>query len=408
MPVPELPFLSKLLGDAWIEAEVFTEKPTHLLGRWQKEKPENPWVVRHTEALVKVILSSKSINFNHEILANKIKSKADFVPTLAEMETAVYLAEQGFTVTLEPLAPQKGPDLRADWEGIPYFVEVRTVGFSEDEDRRQAVTAEVFAKLNAIPSSYQVMLTVSDEYKSGSIELRDAIRAVVECLDELKKRNAKQAVLYYVNKNEAVLRLPGAHINQTCQSIIQRENFVAKFESTGRELPSTPASLMRKHHPPKPISDLKKLADDPPGSVKDHKRLKSILDEKRRQLPEGSRGIIVLEVSELFMLSDFSVERALYGDWVVEFPRVTGPGEAVGEMRDRRNNRGFLLHTSRVSAVVIQKRSVENGDVKNKWRVYPTNRANADTIRLSLAELRRFGEVEDREHLCAEKAPDQN
>jgi len=68
MPVPELPFLRNVLGDPWIEAEVFTEKPTHLLGRWQKEKPENPWVVTHAEALVKAILSSKSINFNPEIL----------------------------------------------------------------------------------------------------------------------------------------------------------------------------------------------------------------------------------------------------------------------------------------------------------------------------------------------------
>ncbi len=32
----------------------------------------------------------------------------------------------------------------------------------------------------------------------------------------------------------------------------------------------------------------------------------------------------------------------------------------------------------------------------------PTNRANEDTIELTLAELRRFGELGEREHLCAE------
>jgi len=105
------------------------------------------------------------------------------------------------------------------------------------------------------------------------------------------------------------------------------------------------------------------------------------------------------------MLSDFSIERALYGDLLVEFPRVKGPEEAVGEEKIRRNNRGFLLHTSRVSAIVIQKRKVEGGEVKNEWYVYPTNRADADTIRLSLAELERFGSLGDRKHLSAENAP---
>lgn len=392
MSEPELPSLRTLLGDAWIDAEVFAEKPTHLLGRRLKEKPDNRWVLTHTESLAGDILSGKGVKFNSEVLANKIKSKTDFVSTLAEMESAVFLAKQGFKVTLEPLAPAKGPDIQADWEGTPHFVEIRTVGFSENEDRRDAVTNEIFAKLNVIPSSYTVMLTISKDYKHGSIELRDAIIGLVRCLDELKQQNAKEAVLYYAGKNDAVLKLPDANINEKCQDIIQRANFIARFNSVGYMLPGTPASLMEPlEHPPKPSND--------------HERLKRILDEKRRQLPEGSRGIITLEVSEQFMLSDFSIERALYGDLIVEFPMVNSPAERVGDAELRRNKRGFLLRTSRVSAVVIHTRTIEDGRVNSRWRVYPTNRANPDTIRLTLAELKRFGDLEDREHLCAEKAP---
>jgi hypothetical protein len=44
--------------------------------------------------------------------------------------------------------------------------------------------------------------------------------------------------------------------------------------------------------------------------VKDHERLKKILNDKRKQLPKAYRGIITLEVTEQFMLSDFSVETA--------------------------------------------------------------------------------------------------
>jgi len=61
------------------------------------------------------------------------------------------------------------------------------------------------------------------------------------------------------------------------------------------------------------------------------------------------------------------------------FQRVDGVHEPVGEPIARRNNRGFFRQTSRVSAIVIQKRRVEGGRVI--LEVYPTNRANNDTIR---------------------------
>lgn len=102
------------------------------------------------------------------------------------------------------------------------------------------------------------------------------------------------------------------------------------------------------------------------------------------------------------MLDDFSVESALYGDLIVEFPPVKSRGEKVGEPTVRRNNRGFFRDTSRVSAVVTHKRVVREGKVNSQWRVYPTNRANEDTIQLTVAELHRFGDLEDREHLSVE------
>ncbi len=190
-----------------------------------------------------------------------------------------------------------------------------------------------------------------------------------------------------------MLVLPGQRLDGKLLDIRQRADFIVQFEHCGVERPGTHASFMAQmKHPPEPVDD--------------HERLKRILHAKRKQLPEASRSIIALDVSELFMLSDFSIERALYGDLLVEFSRVKGPDEPVGETKWRRNNRGFLLHTSRVSAVVIQKRNVENGQVKIERRVYPTNRADADTVRLSLVELKRFGDIGDREHLSAENAPD--
>lgn len=391
MPNPDLTFLRKLLGNAWTDSEVFGVRPSHLLGRWQKKDPNNVWV-KYTEELVAIILTSKNIKFNREVLANKLRSNADFVSTLAETESAVFLAQQGLAVTLEPMAPQKGPDLCAECDGVPYFIEVRTVGFSKDEDRRDSVSKEIFAKLNTVPSSYHVTLTVADEYTPASPKLRGAIKAVLDSLDALKERGAQGATLYYAGENEAVLVLPAVSLAEKYTDIMQKAGFTARFERLKEEREGTPASFFEpQKHPPEP--------------VKDHERLRKILDDKRGQLPKASRGIIVLEVSELFMLSDFSIERALYGDLLVGFPPVQGPEEPLGEAIMSRNKRGFFRLTSRVSAVVIQKRKVNNGEVKNEWHIYPTNRANADTIRLTVAELERFGDLGDRRRLSAENVP---
>ncbi len=343
-----------------MDVEVLGQNPSHWLGLWQKKNSNNIWV-KYTERLTRAILTNKNISLDSEGLAKKLRSRTDCVSTLAEMESAIFLAEKGFAVTLEPTAPLKGPDLRADWHGVPYFVEVRTVGFSEDEDRRDSVTNEIFAILNTTPSRYRVMLTVGVDYEPGSDKLRHAMAAVLTSLNALRDRGEREATLHFAGKGDAVLLFPGTNSSGKYSGILQRADFVARFEELDKEQPGTPASFFEEvKHPPEP--------------VKDHERLKKILNNKRRQLPSASRGIIVLDVSELFVLSDFSVERALYGDLLVGFQPVTGPAEPVGESASWRNNRGFLLHTSRVSAVVIQKRNVENEEVNVKRQVYPTNR----------------------------------
>jgi hypothetical protein len=385
--IPDTKYLRELLGDAWVDSEVFGDKPKHLLGRWHKKDPDNI-CVRHTEDLVKSILTTDNVTLDRVVLANKIKSLRDFIPTLAEMETATYLRGQGFAVTFEPTAPHRGPDLRVELGGIPYFVEVRTVGFSEEENRRDLVCKEIFATLDKTPSSYRVTLTVGDEYKSSTPQIREAISALLTSLDHLKDKKPKSASLYFVRKNEGVLALAGTSLSETHHKIVDAATFVAQFENTGAESEKTSAMFLEK-------------MKNPPEPSRDHERLRQILDDKRDQLPKDSRGIIVLEVSKLFMLSDFSIDRALYGDTLVRL-QLDGPEGTVGEALTRRNTRGFLLHTSRVSAVLIQKRTVQRDSVMNEWHVYPTNRANEDTIRLSLAELKRFGDVGDRKTLSSE------
>lgn len=387
----KLTYLRKLMGGAWIDAEVCSEKPTHLLGRQYKRDKNDPWV-GHSEELVKEIMTNPKIKFEAQVLADKIKGPYD--STLAEMESAVFLARQGFGIVLEPNAPALGPDIRAEWDGVSYFVEVRAAGFSEDEERRERVTNQIFARLTEVPSSYSALFEIGDEYTVDSPRTNRAIAAVIEALDALREGKFRKATFHYAYPDGKVLVPHHGPRDLTAEAleIIQNADLTVRFDHLGKEMAGTPASLMKK-------------MKGPPEPVKDHERLKKILKDKRKQLPRASRGIISLEVTEQFMLSDFSVEAALYGDLLVQFNHVNGPQEAVGEPIARRNNRGFFRQTSRVSAIVIQKRRLEDGCVVCERKVYPTNRGNDDTIRLTLAELQRLGDVEDREHLSAEYAP---
>jgi hypothetical protein len=139
---PHLTFLRQLMGDPWVDANVFGENPPHLLGQWQKKDQNNPWVP-YTEELVRSILTSEKTKLDRAALT--LKLDGEYVSTLAEMESAVFLEQQGFSFVLEPAAPEKGPDLRVDWEEIPYFVEVRAVGDSEEDDRFNSRSREIFS-----------------------------------------------------------------------------------------------------------------------------------------------------------------------------------------------------------------------------------------------------------------------
>jgi hypothetical protein len=95
------------------------------------------------------------------------------------------------------------------------------------------------------------------------------------------------------------------------------------------------------------------------------------------------------------MLNDFAIEAALYGNLVVRIGAPQLPGGPLGDAAATRDHRGIFALTSRISAVVIHERHVDSSNVRSEWTVYPTDRANSDTIRLTLAELRRFGELGD-------------
>lgn len=388
-------YLRKLLGDAWVEAELLGADPTHPLGCYRKSDPNSPWVP-YVEELVKLILTDARIKCLTKDLSRKFK--AEYTSTVAEMEAAVFLAKQGFLVTVEPNAPKKGPDLLVEREGVSYFVEIREAGLSWEEDRIQRISKEVFARLGALPSRCSVAITIGEAYTPSSAKLEAAIAVVVEALELVKKREMKKATLYYAH-SEGKLLNPGGDAGQRFsgsqphyQRIVDKADFIARFSDVGKDQTGTPVSLS-------------KIPKFPPEPVKTHERLKNILVEKSSQLPKNSRGILLLEVTEQFLLSDFTIERALYGDLEVSFVPVSGPSEPVGEMTLRSNQRGFFGQTARVSAVVIHTRTLKDAEVQSSWHVYPTNRANPDTIRLSLRELERFGDIGDRKHLSGENVP---
>ncbi|MBS1805497.1 MAG: hypothetical protein JST28_19210 [Acidobacteria bacterium] len=63
----ELKYLRPLMGDCWVDTNVFGGDPQHLLGSWQKKDPDNVWVP-YAEGLVTAILTSDKVRLDTAIL----------------------------------------------------------------------------------------------------------------------------------------------------------------------------------------------------------------------------------------------------------------------------------------------------------------------------------------------------
>lgn len=234
-------------------------------------------------------------------------------------------------------------------------------------------------------------MTVGDDCVAGSGDLKKAIDAVVDAIGLMNEQKWERARLYH-SPSGSVLD-PGKRLSAKEKELVEEAEIIAEFHDSGKQQEHTPATTWRPFKSPR----------EPDQT---HERLKKLLSKKKTQLPENSRGILVFDVSELFMLSDFSIESALYGDLVVRLTAPSTPGGPIGEPTLFRNGRGFFGKSARVSAVVFHTRHVKERKVENHWRVFPTNRANEDTLQLERAELNLFGDLEDRKHLSAENLPE--
>jgi hypothetical protein len=391
--------LRALLGKEWMEREVLCAEPKHPLGKWYRKSPDNP-VTRYTDELVGFALNG-AVKCDTARLADKLS--AEFVETLTELGYAVFLAERGFQVTMEPTAPAAGPDLLAMKEA-PYYVEVRKVGLDEAHAAADMATEDVFERLCNTPSRHCVVISMTPEYSAHSPELKRAVRVVRSTLQDLGKRQVPQATLYYHGPEDHSLRegeeveahYDYADPKKLAMQIRDEEwkrnaRYVARFDDAGHESVRTAVGVLP-------------LGPDPHVLEPDetYLRLKSILKKKQKQLPKGSSGIILLNITDLakLMVGEFTLARTLYGDLLVTF-RAGAGGEDFPHDLNRKPN-GFFMATTRVSAVVIETVAIGVDAVQVSREVFPTNNPQAKV--LTLDELKLFGMIaEGLENLCAER-----
>ncbi len=396
---PNYPQLRKFMGDVWVDNEIVDGKGKHPLGLWQKLHPQNQ-VLAHVEDVLRRLTSNQDIWFDLGRLSAKFKT--EFSSTLSEIEWAVLLGDKDFVVTMEPFAPKKGPDLRVDRNGHSYFLEIRSVGPSESDRRFSGSSADIFRRLERVPSSYYVSIAFEPGFLAHSKELKAAVSTVVGTLTRLKHARTEKATLYYFSPSDTILNIGGDIEWQTIDYGNRKEwqryerseqsGFIARFVDLRKEREKT---LVGTHT----------LSMRPDTS---HLRLRGILQRKRTQLPKGSRGILVIDGSG-WLTDEEAFLSSLYGDLVFHIP--IGPYETQrGNARLSRTPTGFFGKSSRVSAVVWYSRNVSSdGPVEATSKVYPTNRADSDAIRLTLDELRCFGQIpDDLEKLAAEHMPNES
>src|SRR5258708_10065313 len=237
-----LKYLRKLMGEAWVEREIMCAEPRHPLGKWYKQSADNP-MTGYADELADFILNSRSFKCDTARLATKLNG--EFVDTLVEIGYAVFLGKRGFQVTMEPSAPQAGPDLLAV-RGNEYFIETRRVNVDDAQAKVDLATEDVFSRLRATPSRHRVLISITDDYSAFSQKLVKALKVVRSVLKDLEQRQVQKATLYYhgaeaCELHEGEEREPefdysdGEKLAVQMHEFERRRNarFIARFDDTG-------------------------------------------------------------------------------------------------------------------------------------------------------------------------------
>jgi len=210
------------------------------------------------------------------------KLKPDYLSTWPRWRPRYFFSSRA-SPSFSSHVSREGPDLRADWQGTPHFVEVKTVVHSEEDSRFKGLSNEIMRKLNSIPSSYSVAITVGDMYLPRTQPFKWAIEAIVKSLEILKEEKWKGATLYYSEGESCSTR--------TATSAVERISWQHPSEAPGH---CRQCGLHRKV-PERGRGEVEHILLDSreqravPQADKSHERLKGILDKKRKQLPR-TRG----------------------------------------------------------------------------------------------------------------------
>jgi hypothetical protein len=291
---------------------------------------------------------------------------------------------------MEPTAPKAGPDLLAV-KGNEYYVEVRRVRLDEAKATADLASMDVFSRLGSKASRYSVLISMTSEYTAHSRQLKQAVKTVVAALGDLTQKQVPKATLYYYGPDNFTLHegdegqpqfdyTDGKKLAEQLKQFehLKAARFIARFDDTGKESDHTPVGV----HP---------LGEEPHLVKPDetYLRLREILQKKTKQLPKGSRGVILLDISDLskLLVDEETIMHSVYGDRQVVVQQVPG-GDF--QFHDNRIPNGFFFKTTRVSAVVVEEAKIDAEFSVNRL-VFPTSNPQATV--LTLDELKALGPI---------------
>ena len=323
-------------------------------------------------------------------LADKLRNPEQFYSALAEAETLAFLGERGLHLDIEPLAPQAGPDFRVVCNGFETFVEV--LSLEEDAAERESglASAYVLERMRKALTKYMITFRFHAGFKAYQRPLKIAVKKAQQVLAELQQAGSPQATLYYFNERDSIVRIgelqfqlpdaPSAS-DLALWERVRQCGFVVTYkldESLGPGNHSIISTGMGFRQ------------------VDDIGRVRRILGDKLRQLPNQARNLIVLNYSH-YPLSEHEILDSIYGTTYFSFH----VGQE-GPLQEHRRANGFFASTTRVQAVAGVNRDTLGSIPKPRWTVFPTNNAQA-CDRMTLPQLQLFGDVpENLEDLAAQ------
>jgi len=330
-----------------------------------------PYIEKNLRAVLDILKNDSQYRDKSERLRAKIRNEDEFFDILPEIEWVEYLNEKKFVIIIEPLFPNRGPDLELIRNRLNVYCEIKSVRLSQEDEFWSHFAHEIKLRIEKIKSNFHVSIEFMPIFKSDDIF--SMINLIKKEIKKYQNQRIESPITSYYFGNSRIIEVrnhDGINDDEILEDIKRSECKIIYYPTETNENHTSVSFIF-----PVIIEDnIDNIIDD--------------ITKKLDQLPKEIPAIVTIDASQTLPLLK-KLEWALFGRPQVTIYRNKETGEYIGS-RPSRERRGVFYSVTRISAIIYYRRVVAEDGIYFERKVYRNPNAQYP---FTDQEARLFGEL---------------